>query len=403
VAHYKPAYWYFEMTLDQFHALQKEDGKQLLARLANEALEEDALLPLIERLRKEYPVELVSAAVEMAMLRRRAVSKFPAAADMFLTREGLEMATAELVARHTARRYAGRRRVLDLCCGLGGDAQALAEAAEQVVAVERDPLILEMARANARVRLLHDRITFTRADVTEFMQSAPFLIGPVDAIFIDPSRREGARRASRRPEEYSPPLSWCLELTRIVPRTGIKVSPALDYDAAAPDAEAEIISLNGECRETMLWLGSFRTCARRATLLPGGATLSDDGPSSSEIGDIGAWLYEPDSAVIRAHLIQRLAGELRLRRIDEEIAYLTGDEVSSPFLAGYRVLEIIPWSLKRVNAALAARGIGQVTIKKRGFPLTPEELRPRLKLAGSARATLICTHARRKPVVILAE
>jgi SAM-dependent methyltransferase len=391
------------MTLDQFHTLQTEEGRQLLARLAGEPLDDDALLPLIERLRKDYPSELVGAAVELARLRRRAVGKFPAATELFFTREGLEMATAEPVARHTARRYAGRRRVLDLCCGLGGDALALAGEAEQVVAVDRDALTLEMARANARVLHLYDRITFVRADVTEFMQTAPFLIGPIEAVFIDPSRRGEARRASRKPEDYSPPLSWCLELTRITPRVGIKVSPALDYAAAAPDAEAEIISLHGECKEAMLWLGPFRTCARRASLLPGGATLTDNGPSSPDIGDIGAWLYEPDPAVIRAHLVQRLAGELQLRRIDAEIAYLTGEEVSSPFLTGYRVLEIIPWGLKRLNTALAEWGIGQVTIKKRGFPLTPEELHLKLKLAGSVRATLICTRAQGKPVVVMVE
>jgi len=389
------------MTLDQFYALQKEEGRQLLARLANEPLGEDALLPLIERLRKDYPAELVNAAIELARLRRQAAGKFPAAMELFFTREGLEMATAAPVARHTARRYAGRRKVLDLCCGLGGDALALASAAEQVVAVDRDPLSLEMTRANARALHLDDRISFVRADVTELAQTAPFLIGPIEAVFIDPSRRGEGRRVSRRPEDYSPPLSWCLALTRVAPRVGIKLSPALDYEAM--DAEVEIISLAGECKELMLWLGDFRTCARRATLLPGGDTLTDAGVSSAEIGDIGAWLYEPDPAVVRAHLIQRLAGELKLRRIDVEIAYLTGGEVHSPFLTGYRVLEVVPWGLKRLNAVLAARGIGQATIKKRGFPLTPEELRPKLKLSGPARAVLICTRAQGKAVIIMAE
>jgi len=390
------------MTLDQFFTLQQENGRQLLARLAGEPLEDDALLPLIERLRKEYPAELVSAAVELARLRKQAVRKFSQAAELFFTREGLEMATAEPVARHTAKRYAGLGKVLDLCCGLGGDALALAEAAEQVIAVDRESLTLEMARANARVLGLHDRITFTRADVTEFVQTAPFLIGPIEAIFIDPSRRGNGGRVSRRPEDYSPPLSWCLKLARVAPRVGIKVSPALDY-AVAPKAEVEIISLNGECKEAVLWLGPFRTCSRRATLLPGGDTLTEDGASSDAISEVDAWLYEPDPAVIRAHLVQRIAGELNLRRIDEEIAYLTGDEVHSPFVTGYRVLDVIPWSLKRLNAALSAQGIGQVTIKKRGFPLTPEELRPKLKLGGTTRATLICTRAQGKAVVVVAE
>ncbi|OLT16508.1 hypothetical protein BJF78_13855 [Pseudonocardia sp. CNS-139] len=57
---------------------------------------------------------------------------------MFFTRDGLEQSSAEVVARHTARRYAGAATVADLCCGIGGDLLALA-AGSAVVAVDRDP------------------------------------------------------------------------------------------------------------------------------------------------------------------------------------------------------------------------------------------------------------------------
>ena len=393
------------MTLAQFHALQTDQGTELLRQLADEPLAESDLLPVLERYRRQYPVELVNAAVGLIQLRRRAGGKFSRAAEMFFTRDGLEMASAEPVARYTAQRFAGLPYVMDLCCGIGGDALALASAARKVTAVDRDPLALEMARSNARIAALHDRLDFVQAEVTEFIQKAPLLLGRPSAIFVDPSRRETAA-AAKRPEHYSPPLSWCLILTSIAPRVGIKVSPALDYDAALAgiEAEVEIISLRGECKEAMLWLGDFRTGHRRATLLPADNTLTDDGPTSDALGDIGAWIYEPDPAVIRAHLVQRLAGAYDLRRIDPDIAYLTGDrQVASPFMVGYHVTEVIPWSLKRLNASLQARGIGKVTIKKRGFPLTPEELHPKLKRIGSRQATLICTRALGKPVVILVD
>jgi len=393
------------MTPEQFHALRTEQGQELLSHLAAEAMEEGELLGVLERYRRQYPAELVNTAVDMTQLRRRGRAKFAAADTLWFTREGLEMASSETVARHTAGRFARVPRVLDLCCGIGGDALALAEAAEKVVAIDRDPLTLEMARANAKALHLEPQIDFVRADVTEFVAGGAMLLGPVAAIFIDPSRRESVA-AARRPESYSPPLSWCLGLTGIAPRVGIKVSPALNYVTVLMNilAEVEIISLRGECKEAMLWLGDFRTCARRATLLPGGDSLTDAGPTSDALGAIGAWIYEPDGAVIRAHLVQRLAGECGLWRIDPEIAYLSGDrEVASPFLRGYRVQEIIPWGLKRLNAALVARGIRQVTIKKRGFPLTPDQLRPKLKLTGKAKATLICTKAHGEHVVVLAE
>ena len=242
-------------------------------------------------------------------------------------------------------------------------------------------------------------MTFLAGDVTAVPWPA------LDAAFIDPSRRE-ARAAARNPEAYAPPLSWCLGLRQGVPRVAVKVSPALDYDAALGDvpAEVELVSLAGECKEAVLWLGGFVTCTRRATVLPVGATLTDVGLASDALGEVGAWLCEPDPAVIRAHLVQRLAGELGLRRFDAEIAYLTGDaEPHSPFLTAYRVREVLPWNLKRLNVVLAAHGIGRVTIKKRGFPLTPDELRPKLKLTGPHHATLICTRLWDGHVVVICD
>jgi SAM-dependent methyltransferase len=407
------------MTLDDFHALQTDDGRRLLAELAEE---EDSFDEprVVMRYRKQYPTELVRAGMELVALRRRARVKFSRADAMWFTRDGLEMATSELVSRHTARRFAGLEQVYDLCCGVGGDLLALAEEACHVTAVDRDPVALAMAEANLPSPLpptpspcrgggesgpRDTRSQFILADVMEFMREAP----AVDAIFVDPSRRE-ARAAARRPESYAPPLSWCLGLLERAPRVAVKVSPALEFEGI--DAEVEVISLDGECKEAVLWLGGFRTCARRATLLrridgPAATiTFTDAGPSSDALGEIGGWIFEPDPAVIRAGLLRRLAGEFGLRRIDETIAYLTGDApVDSPLLDGYRVLEVIPWSLKRLNAVLAARKVSSVVIKKRGFPLTPEELSPKLKLTDypSAHATLLCTRAHSKPVVIIAE
>lgn len=391
------------MTLEQFHALQTEAGGRLLAALAQEPLAEHDLLSVVARYRRDYPAELVSAAIALTQLRRRARAKFTAADTLFFTREGLEMSSAESVARHTAQRFSGLPFVLDLCCGIGGDALALADAAPRVVAVDRDPLALEMARANAHTLAFDTRVQFVQADVSEFVPGGLPFHGSPEAIFIDPSRRE-SRAAARKPENYSPPISWCLRLLDVAPRVAIKVSPALDFERALGEtaAEIELVSLNGEAKEGVLWLGDFRTCARRATVLPADATLTDEGPSADAIGEVGGWLYEPDPAVIRAHLVQRLAGECGLRRIDAEIAYLTGDaEVASPFLAAYRVRDVLPWSLKRLNAYLAEQHIGHAVIKKRGFPLTPDELRPKLKLTGPARATLVCTRAQGKPVVIV--
>lgn len=135
------------MTLALFYELQSEQGQRLLGELAHQSLTDDDLLPLLARYREDYPVELLRAAVDLTRLRRKAAGKFACAAEMFFTRDTLEMASAEVVAAYTARRFAGLPNVLDLCCGIGGDTLALAAAAGHVIAVDRSPLMAGKLKA----------------------------------------------------------------------------------------------------------------------------------------------------------------------------------------------------------------------------------------------------------------
>jgi hypothetical protein len=130
--------------------LLSPEGRALLAELPGGALEPGEALRLGTRLRDRHPAELVAAAIAQHELRARAAGKFDAAARMWFTREGLEQASAEPLARHRATRYASFDQVADLCCGIGGDLCALAPG-RGALAVDLDPVHLRMARENARL------------------------------------------------------------------------------------------------------------------------------------------------------------------------------------------------------------------------------------------------------------
>src|SRR6266436_10353815 len=104
-------------------------GCELLDRLAGQDLGADRALALSASLRREYPAELVAAALTQQTLRVSAREKFSRADQMLFTRAGLEQASSELTARHAAARFASSRVVADLCCGIGGNLVSLAESA----------------------------------------------------------------------------------------------------------------------------------------------------------------------------------------------------------------------------------------------------------------------------------
>ena len=96
--------------------------------------------------------------------------------------------------------------------------------------------------------------------------------------------------------------------------------------------------------------------------------------------------------MIRAGLVTAVAAGVQGRLVDAKIAYVTSDlSFRSPFARGYRVLEHLPYREKQLKAALRERGIGRLTIKKRGVDVTPDLLRKRLALNGDEEATLVLT------------
>src|ERR1022692_2678664 len=175
-------------AMARFALLRSPPGGELLSLLAEQSVTPDTALRLGTELRRRYPADLVAAAIAQHELRLQARAKFSRAMQMFFTRPGLEQSSSEVVARHRAARYASFERVADLCCGIGGDLLALAGAGRCVRAVDRDPLHLRMAEANAEAGGVASRGTVSESDVRDVD------LAGVEAVFIDPARRSGQRR-----------------------------------------------------------------------------------------------------------------------------------------------------------------------------------------------------------------
>ncbi|WP_405732626.1 SAM-dependent methyltransferase [Streptomyces sp. NBC_00028] len=374
-------------------------GRALLDEVRGTAPADE--LAVATRLRRDHPADLVSAALGQARLRQRAVAKFgdEDAARMFFTPNGVEQSTRASVATYRARRLKelGVTSVADLCSGIGGDAIALARAGIRVLAVDRDPLTAATARANAEALGVSDLIQVRESDVTE-VDTAGY-----DFVFVDPARRSAKRGRIFDPEAYSPPLSWAIETALKAPHAALKIAPGIPHEAIPAEAEAEWISDGGDVKEAVLWFGTAPG-AVRATLLPGPGTLLGRGLPDPEVRPVGRYLYEPDGAVIRAHLVAEVAEDLEGGLIDETIAYITADELhATPYATAYEITDQLPFNVKKLKALLRERGVGILTVKKRGSAVEPEELRRKAlpKSNGKAEATVFLTRVAGAPTMLI--
>jgi hypothetical protein len=393
-------------------------GEQLLNQLRGVTVTPELSLRQAEELRGHYPPALVAAALTQQSLRIAAREKFSLADEMFFTRAGLEQASAEVVALHSAGRFRGLPLVADLCCGIGGDLMALASSAERVLAVDADLDTLRFARRNVAVHAgagVGRRgaggadlpagpgsapVAFVCADVRDLPAA---ILRALSGAFIDPARRTG--RSRLRTGDSDPPLAWCLELAGQVPRIGVKAAPGLSHDRVPAGWEAEFVAVGRALKEAMLWSPGLASTRRRATILPGGDTLVTGPPEAPvPVAKPGEYLLDPNPAVTRSGLVQELGRELEAWQIDPMIAFLSVDSpVATPFARTMRILESMPWHERQVARKLRELGVGSADIRRRGLAGDVGQIHKRLGLQGDRRATIVLTRRDGKPWGLICE
>lgn len=385
------------MDLATFTWLLSPEGQGRLEQATALLAADPDPLRVADRLRREEDPARAAAALTQARLRQAAAAKFADLAPrMYFTPDGLEQATRPRVARHRAARIVAARpaSVLDLGCGIGGDLVVLAGAGLTVAGVDRDPVRAAVAEANLAALGLPGAVR--QADATTLDLS------PFGMVFADPGRRDGTGRVTDA-AGWSPPWPFVESVLR---RTAcVKAAPGLPHALVPAGVEAEWVSDEGEVKEAALWSPRLATVARRATVLraTGLATLTDlDDPGPAPVRPPGRFLLEPDGAVVRAGLVTAVAGAVDGWLLDQHIAYVSTDTPPrTPFARGYEVVETLPYHERALRAALRARGVGRLTVKKRGVDVVPERLLRRLALRGDQEATVVLTRVAGRGTALL--
>ncbi len=361
----------------------------------------DSVVQAVSALRdRGVSPEMTRVVLRQRRLRAQAKPKFgDFAARMFFTENGLQQATRLDVAAHHAARFRtlGDVTVGDLGCGIGGDSLALAGLGLRVVAIDRDESTAAIATYNLAP---FDNASVEQGDA-EGVDLSRF-----GGLWFDPARRSQDKRLSN-PADWSPSLEWVFDVALRIP-SGIKLSPAIDHELLPDGVEAQWVEDSGDTVECVVWTGALaRANVARSALVLGTVTaeLTASEPDSEvEIGDIGAYVYDPSGAVIRAQLLGTLARRLGAHTIASSIAYLSSDTlVQTPFAQAFRVIDIVPLDIRAISQYCRNAGIGTLEIKKRGVDIDPATFRTKLKLKGSASATLIVTRAGKGRVAIVTE
>jgi len=394
------------MNINSLKLIDSDRGRELLARYGDYKDKDLEMLMFKVALEER---EMMRVVVTLAKLRHKAKDKFSQAAKMFFTSDGAEQSTGELIARHIASRFGKNNNIVDLTSSIGGNLIYLAQE-NNLTAIDRSEANLFCAQKNAAVYGVANKIKFVLGDAFENIDNN------ADAFFFDPERAREGQSKTRSILNASPNLVELLpKIFAVTHNVGIKISPAFDYSEIAllpEEPEIEIISEDNVCKVAMLWFGKFKTCQRRATMFIKDTMVSSESVETEagvaiKFSSIPlAYIYEPNKALIKAHLINEIAQKFSLQKMDPDIAYLTSDKlVKNNIFRTMKVLEYGDYSLKKVQAMVkeneAIKKTNRANIISRGFPISNEELYKRLKLKEGGPLFLIFTTLKGKRYYIL--
>ncbi|MBP2323407.1 hypothetical protein JOF56_003792 [Kibdelosporangium banguiense] len=378
----------YRFTVADVAFLGSAEGVAALAEIDRLELTSASYLADVATARKQAG-DRAAMLLETVLLRRKAVSKLDDSTRWLFTDEALQQATPSRVAEHRARRFTGRV-VHDVTCSIGTELVHLRETADQAIGSDLDEVRIAMARHNTGASVV-------RADALKPVTKHA-------AVLADPARRDSSGRRKWRPADFAPPLDELAEVYR-GRDMAVKCAPGIDPPDVPWAREIELVSLDGQVRESCLWTGDLATVGRRATVLKSdvdGWTITDAEPDDCPVTAPAEWIIDPDGAVVRAGLVRHYAARHGLAQLDPRIAYLTGMR-PPPGIRAFRVIEHGRYSEKSLKQVLGRHEIGRLEILVRGLDVDPNALRPRLRPRGPREGTVVLTRIGHTPTALLCQ
>ena len=305
---------------------------------------------------------------------------------------------------------------IDLTGGYGIDSFYLSAFATEAYYVEQDPELCRIAVHNFARTRPHLQVHNTTAE--EFLRTLPDANNKDNEnnennvlIYLDPARRDTHGGKVFRIEDCTPNIIDLLPLLQQKSTVlMIKLSPMLDITAALRSLgegwQVHVVAVRNEVKE-LLFVRHFQlstlTAANYAhdhwqTLT---FTLQQEQEAQVSYWNLQhtpRYLYEPNAAILKAAAFRFVSENYRISKLAPNTHLYAADHLLSDFPG--RVWEVIaPLTssmLKHLSETLQEQGASILT---RNYPLSPDQLRKKLKLRDSATQTIIGVRVADKPTL----
>ena len=359
---------------------------------------------------------------------QRTKEKLPTFAEMkdwwYPVRLSCEQCSSEATARYKSMLLPTLPFSLtDLTGGYGVDTYFMSEHATQAHYVERNEDLCKIVEHNFQTT--RPQVHIHNTDAIHYLQDMP----SCDVIYLDPARRDQHGGKVFRLEDCEPNIVDILPALREKSKLIIiKLSPMLDITQALHSLEGtwdvHIVAVKNEVKEVLLvscfdryhlvtTTEGYRSDNEGKVYATNILTLSDTpiafsftrceereaqckhyDASREELIAPGAYIYEPNAAIIKAGAFKLVAQRYGLCKMAPNTHLYLSTQLIEDFPG--RVWQILESNIKDAKNT-------QASILTRNYPLTPEQLRKKLKIKDSDTQTIIGARIGEKPTLLLAK
>ena len=359
---------------------------------------------------------------------QRTKEKLPTFAEMkdwwYPVRLSCEQCSSEATARYKSMLLPTLPFSLtDLTGGYGVDTYFMSERATKAHYVERNEDLCKIVEHNFQTT--RPQVHIHNTDAIHYLQDMP----SCDVIYLDPARRDQHGGKVFRLEDCEPNVVDILPALREKSKLIIiKLSPMLDITQALHSLQGtwdvHIVAVKNEVKEVLLvscfdryhpvtTTEGYRSDNEGKVYATNILTLSDTpiafsftrceereaqckhyDASREELIAPGAYIYEPNAAIIKAGAFKLVAQRYGLCKMAPNTHLYLSTQLIEDFPG--RVWQILESNIKDAKNT-------QASILTRNYPLTPEQLRKKLKIKDSDTQTIIGARIGDKPILLLAK
>jgi hypothetical protein len=317
--------------------------------------------------------------------------------------------TATFKATVLSNELISKNTLIDLTGGFGVDSFFFSRVFQHVKYIEPNTELIEYPRHNHQVLGAHN-IEHINSTAEDFLNS---FTGQADCFFIDPSRRTNSNQKVFKLADCEPNIVELLpQIFEHSKNLLVKAAPLLDLQQGLLELKTVklvwIVSVKNEvkellflCEKGFLTDPTFTAVNLSSDHEPFSFKFSEEKITQTEFSDPLRYLYEPNASILKAGAFKTIAQRFSLHKLHPSTHLYTSDELVTDFPGRIFKTE----ALLKADAKSAAThfSASKANVITRNYPLTPDELKKKLKLQDGGDKYLIGCSGEKQKFLIAAE